>query len=134
MIFCHFRDDVVALERIAHEFCEDQASSGVLYCEVRYCPHLLCTAHNCMMNGRPDDEDNEVPNMLLKKGVSPRDVVQAVCRGLHRGERDFGVKVRSILCCMRPEPGNNMFTFYRPLWVEKRYDWSMVFKATMNQS
>lgn len=97
-------DDVVALERIAHEFCEDQASSGVLYCEVRYCPHLLCTAHNSMMNGRPDDEDNEVPNMLLEKGVSPRDVVQAVCRGLHRGERDFGVKVRSILCCMRPEP------------------------------
>ena len=87
-----------------------------------------------MMNGRPDDEDNEVPNMLLKKGVSPRDVVQAVCRGLHRGERDFGVKVRSILCCMRPEPGNNMFTFYWPLWVDNRYDWSMVFKAAMSQS
>ena len=64
-----------------------------------------------MMNGRPGDENNEVPNFLLKNGVSPRDVVQAVCRGLQRGERDFGVKVRSILCCMRPEPGN-FYSFY----------------------
>lgn len=96
-------DDVIAIERIAHEFCEDQASSGVLYFEVRYSPHLLCTGHNSIMNGKPE-ESNEGLNMLVEKGVSPRDVVQAVCRGLKRGERNFGVKARSILCCMRHEP------------------------------
>ena len=84
-----FRNDVAAIERIAHEFCEDEALSGVLYFEVRYCPHLLCTTESV-------DEDN---------CVSPRDVVQAVIRGLKRGERDFGVKARSILCCMRDKPG-----------------------------
>lgn len=82
-------NDVAAIERIAHEFCEDEALSGVLYFEVRYCPHLLCTTESV-------GEDNR---------VSPRDVVQAVIRGLKRGERDFGVKARSILCCMRDKPG-----------------------------
>lgn len=40
--------------------------------------------------------------------VLPRDVVQAVIRGLKRGERDFGVKARSILCCMRDKPGKGL--------------------------
>ena len=104
------RDDVIAIERIAHEFCEDQASSGVLYFEVRYSPHLLCTGHNSIMNGKPE-KSNERLNMLVEKGVSPRDVVQAVCRGLKRGERNFGVKARSILCCMRHEPGKNSVNY-----------------------
>lgn len=91
-------DDVIAIERIAHEFCEDQACSGVLYSEVRYCPHLLCSSENHEMNGELDELDNK-PNT-----VSPRAVVQAVLRGLKRGELDFGVKVRSILCCMRHKP------------------------------
>jgi len=97
-------DDTVAIERIAHEFCEDQAVSGVLYFEVRYCPHLLCTTENGEMNGIPDGPANKKPNMLFKKVITPRAVVQAVSRGLKRGERDFGIKARSILCCMRHKP------------------------------
>ena len=97
---------------MAYEFCEDQATSGVLYFEVRFSPHLLCSDTNHdEMNGRPDDmleKPNmliEKPNMLIEKGISPRAVVQAVLRGLKRGEQDFGVKARSILCCMRHKPG-----------------------------
>lgn len=87
-----FSDDTAAVERIAYEFCEDQSSSGVMYFEVRYSPHLLCTT----------DADQ-----LEENGVSPRDIVEAVNRGLKRGERDFGVIARSILCCMRHAPGKN---------------------------
>ena len=104
-----FRDDVSAVERIAHELCEDQASSGVLYFEVRYCPHLLCSTGNDMMNGKPVEPIKE-PNMTVKETTSPRAVVQAVSRGLKRGERDFGLKARSILCCIRPRPGSELHT------------------------
>ncbi|XP_020610606.1 adenosine deaminase-like isoform X2 [Orbicella faveolata] len=82
-------DDAAAMERIAYEFCEDQSLCGVLYFEVRYSPHLLCTT------------DLEQPEEKL---VSPRDIVEAVNRGLKRGEHDFGVIARSILCCMRHMP------------------------------
>ena len=78
------------MERIAYEFCEDQSLCGVLYFEVRYSPHELCTT------------DLEQPEEKL---VLPRDIVEAVNRGLKRGEHDFGVIARSILCCMRHMPG-----------------------------
>lgn len=98
IIIFGFSDDTAAMERIAYEFCEDQSSCGVLYFEVRYSPHLLCT------------RDPEQPEEKL---VSPRDIVEAVNRGLKRGEQDFGVIARSILCCMRNRPGKidcNLFT------------------------
>ncbi|XP_049516328.1 adenosine deaminase-like isoform X3 [Dermacentor silvarum] len=68
--------DLVAIERIAYELCEDQAREGVAYFEARYSPHLLASKDNC---------------------VTPALVIQAVSRGLERGEHDFGVKARSIL-------------------------------------
>ena len=36
-----FSGDLVAIERIALEFCEDAAHNGLLYVESRFCPHLL---------------------------------------------------------------------------------------------
>ena len=71
----------------------------MLYFEVRYCPHLLCTTDNREINGEVEEVS---ANSCV---VSPRDVVQAVNRGLKRGEKDFGVKARSILCCVRSRPG-----------------------------
>ena len=90
IVIIGLRDDAEAMERIAYEFCEDQSLCGVLYFEVRYSPHLLCTT------------DLQQPE---EKIVPPRDIVEAVNRGLKRGERDFGVIARSILCCMRHMPG-----------------------------
>jgi len=68
------------IERVAYEFVEDKASEGVVYAEARYAPQLLV----------------DLPNK-----VTAADVVEAVNRGLARGNRDFGIEVRSILCCMR---------------------------------
>ncbi|EDO45463.1 predicted protein [Nematostella vectensis] len=73
--------DLNAIERIAYEFCEDQARNGVIYFEARYSPHILAT------------ED-----------VTPDEVVEAVNQGFLRGQVDFRVVARSILCCMRHEP------------------------------
>ncbi|VDO62710.1 unnamed protein product [Heligmosomoides polygyrus] len=73
------RGDKVAIERIAYEMCEDQAANGVIYFEGHYSPHLLCL---------PGGE-------LTTKGV------EAVKRGFNRGEAKFGVKARSIMCCIR---------------------------------
>uniref|UniRef100_A0A131X8M7 adenosine deaminase n=1 Tax=Hyalomma excavatum TaxID=257692 RepID=A0A131X8M7_9ACAR len=68
--------DLEAIERIAYELCEDQAREGVAYFEARYSPHLLASKD---------------------KGVTAALVIKAVSHGLERGERDFGVKARSIL-------------------------------------
>ncbi len=92
---CICSGDTEALERIAYEFCEDKANGGVLYCETRYCPHLLA---NCGVDGVQCNRNKE-------QNCSPRNVVESVCNGLERGCRDFGVKVRTILCCMRHRPG-----------------------------
>lgn len=87
--------DPEALERIAYEFCEDKANDGVLYCEARYCPHLLA---NCGVDRTPCNGANG-------RNCSPRKVVESVCLGLQRGRQDFGIDVRTILCCMRHRPG-----------------------------
>lgn len=41
--------------------------------------------------------------------VSPDDVVSLVNEGLREGERAFKIKARSILCCMRHMPSNELF-------------------------
>ncbi|XP_054723023.1 adenosine deaminase-like, partial [Uloborus diversus] len=70
--------DLKAIERIAYEFCEDAAKENILYAEPRYSPHLLSSC-----------------------SVTAKDVVKAVNKGLARGSKDFGVHVRTILCCVR---------------------------------
>uniref|UniRef100_A0AC34G3A6 Adenosine deaminase n=1 Tax=Panagrolaimus sp. ES5 TaxID=591445 RepID=A0AC34G3A6_9BILA len=75
------KNDAAALERVAYETCEDQSNAGVIYFEARYSPHLLCDS---------DKGDK----------LAPKDVIEAIHRGFIRGEKDFGVKARSILCCI----------------------------------
>ncbi|XP_019492493.1 PREDICTED: adenosine deaminase isoform X4 [Hipposideros armiger] len=82
-----------AIKRIAYEFVEMKAKEGVVYVEVRYSPHLLANS-----NVKP------IPWNQAEGDLTPDEVVALVSQGLQEGERDFGVKVRSILCCMRHEP------------------------------
>ncbi|XP_077990723.1 adenosine deaminase-like [Glandiceps talaboti] len=84
--------DKEAIERIAYELCEDKAKNGVTYIEARYSPHLLAN-------------DNIVELGRTGGDVSPRDVVMYVNEGLRKGSKDFGITVKSILCCMRGFPG-----------------------------
>ena len=94
ILILYNRGDAEAIERMAYEFCEDIANNGVLYCETRYCPHLLASTG---VDGIPHQGNHD--------GLSPRCVVQCVNKGLERGCEDFGVIVRSILTCMRHRPG-----------------------------
>ena len=73
--------DAASLERIAHELVLDAALDGVRYIEARFCPALNTRA------GLPADE-----------------VVQAVLRGLARGERETGTLARVIVCALRSLP------------------------------
>jgi adenosine deaminase len=68
-----------ALERIAFELVEDAARENVWYMEVRYAP-ILST----------------------KRGLSPRQVVDAVERGLRRGQREYPrTQSYQIICGLR---------------------------------
>jgi len=67
-----------ALERIAYELAEDAHRDGVLYIEVRFSPVLN-----------------------VRAGLQVHDVVEAVARGLARGERDHGVVARVIITALR---------------------------------
>ncbi|XP_015452564.1 adenosine deaminase isoform X5 [Pteropus alecto] len=82
-----------AIKRIAYEFVEMKANEGVVYVEVRYSPHLLANSKVEPISWHQAEGD-----------LTPDEVVALVCQGLQEGERDFGVKARSILCCMRHQP------------------------------
>lgn len=77
--------DIHAVERCAWEFCEDIASNGILYVEARFCPHLLIN---------PPKEDEATAD----------DILEAALRGFERGQKDFGITLRTILCCIRGLP------------------------------
>ena len=90
-----------AIERISYEFCQYQSEEGVIYAEARYTPHLLMSDHQTAF-----------PNVTLKS------IVEAVNKGLTRGEKDFGVVARSILTCIGTHPK----------WNEEILDLAVQFK------
>uniref|UniRef100_A0A8B9EJ71 adenosine deaminase n=1 Tax=Anser cygnoides TaxID=8845 RepID=A0A8B9EJ71_ANSCY len=85
--------DREAVRRIAYELVETKAKEGVVYVEVRYSPHLLA---NCSVS--------PIPWGQAEGDLTPDEVVHLVNQGLQDGERDFHIKARSILCCMRHMP------------------------------
>ena len=70
--------DAASLERIAHELVLDAAADGVHYIEVRFCPELN-----------------------MRGGLAPDAVLDAVLRGLARGESESGTVARVIVCALR---------------------------------
>ncbi|XP_053106103.1 adenosine deaminase isoform X1 [Hemicordylus capensis] len=85
--------DREAVKRIAYEFVERKANEGVIYVEVRYSPHLLANS-----------KVEPIPWNQKEGDLTPDDVVHLVNEGLKLGEEKFGIKARSILCCMRHMP------------------------------
>ena len=73
-----------AHERVAYEFCEDFAAQGGVYAEYRFNPY---PAGDC-------------------RG---EDYCEAIFAGLRRGQKDFGVKIRCIMCFLRHLPGEGMW-------------------------
>ncbi|MDP2955239.1 MAG: adenosine deaminase [Longimicrobiales bacterium] len=70
--------DVEALERIAYELVQDHALENVRYLEARFCPALN-----------------------TQGGLAPHEALDAALRGLARGERDFPIRTRVIVCALR---------------------------------
>ncbi|MFH4981751.1 hypothetical protein AB6A40_008460 [Gnathostoma spinigerum] len=87
--------DADAIERVAYEMCEDQARDGVIYFEARYSPHFLSNTVQNTASSRPGGP------FRGKGDLTPKDVVKAVKRGFDRGEKDFSIKARQILCFIR---------------------------------
>uniref|UniRef100_A0A3B3SJJ1 adenosine deaminase n=1 Tax=Paramormyrops kingsleyae TaxID=1676925 RepID=A0A3B3SJJ1_9TELE len=88
--------DREAIKRVAYEFVETKAKEGVVYVEVRYSPHLLANSVE------------PIPWKQEKGDLTPDEVVRLVNQGLKEGEKAFGIKARSILCCMRHMPNWSM--------------------------
>jgi adenosine deaminase len=73
-----------ALERVAYEMLEDMKLDGVSYVEIRFAPVFH-----------------------TDKGLHWEEIVKAVLKGLERGEREFGIKARLIICAMRHLDGKH---------------------------
>lgn len=85
---------------MSYEFCEQKASDGVLYAETRYCPHLLIP--NIFKEANYlNHSKSELPK---EQPITCSAIVEAVNSGLKRGEKDYGIIVRSILSCIRGKP------------------------------
>ncbi|XP_038049977.1 adenosine deaminase-like [Patiria miniata] len=84
--------DKEALRRISYELCEDKAREGVVYFETRFSPQLL-------VYSGPDSGHVE------EKALSTREVMQSIVEGLDKGQKDFNVKARLIICTARETPG-----------------------------
>ncbi|KAJ8265713.1 hypothetical protein COCON_G00148120 [Conger conger] len=89
--------DREAIKRIAYEFVETKSKEKVVYVEVRYSPHLLANSSVQPIHWNQKEGD-----------LTPDEVVRLVNEGLKDGERDFNIKARSILCCMRHMPNWSM--------------------------
>lgn len=88
-----------AIERVSYELCEDEAKEGVAYFEARYSPHLWSS------DGKGGGTNQR---------VIPDQVVEAVTRGLERGEVDFKVKARQILCSISGHSGERKLKNFNP--------------------
>lgn len=87
------RGDRDALVRIAYEAGLDEADDDVVYCEMRSCPHLLCSQETTL----PVSGTN--PTL-----VTPRDAVEATLEGLRRAEKERDIKIGLLLSCFRDKP------------------------------
>lgn len=91
------RGNYELLEELAYRFVRSQARQNIIYTEVRYSPQLLCEGGAYEVEGGTD-------------AVDGKPAVEAVTRGLRRGEQEFGVIVNQILCCLSFRPDWAMAT------------------------
>ena len=90
------RGNLDLIESLAFDFVKRQARQNIIYSEVRYSPHLLAKGATIGENEK----------------VDPCPIIDAVTRGLRRGEKEFGVLVNQILCCIA----------WRPDWASEVVD------------
>ena len=81
------RGDLDLLETLALDFVKRQSKQNIVYTEVRYSPHFLAKGSDLGGGAREDGQES-----VLDAGP----IIDAVTRGLRRGEKEYGVKVRFI--------------------------------------
>lgn len=82
------RGNLELLEQLAVDFVKRQAQQHVIYTEMRYSPHLLA------YGGSLGNTNNDNTTTTQQEEVNADPVVDAITRGLRRGQQDYGVKVR----------------------------------------
>jgi len=87
---------------VAYELCQFQAEQGVIYTEVHYVPHLLLPESFHQKTQSTLIHNQQYPDQSIS--INVRDIVDAVNRGLDRGQRQFNVAVRSIISLVRTKP------------------------------
>ena len=70
--------DAEAIERVAYELAEDNASENVRYLEARFCPGLN-----------------------TREGLTSAQVIEAALRGFAQGMEDFRIRIGLIVCGLR---------------------------------
>lgn len=73
----------------------------MIYVEARYCPFLLIPDSLSQVDYL---EGAKFKQHHTTKDISPVQIVEAVNRGFYRGEKDFKIICRTILCCIRGKP------------------------------
>ena len=101
-----------AIERVSYDLCQMQAEQNVIYTEVHYVPHLL------LPEIFHQEEEENAPSQRSRM-ITVGDIVEAVNRGLDRGQRHFKVAVRSILSAVRT----------KPQWSKQVLDLAIEFRA-----
>jgi adenosine deaminase len=79
------RGNLELLQELALDFVKRQAQQHVVYTEMRYSPHLLAKGASLSYNPNDNNDDNNIVN------ADP--IVDAITKGLRRGEEEYGVKV-----------------------------------------
>lgn len=76
------RGNISLIEQLAYDFCQRQWEQNVVYCEVRYSPHLLAEAFT--NDGSADIDHNQAKNSRAKlitgTSITPDAVFEAVTR------------------------------------------------------
>ena len=80
-------EGLAPIEELAFLFAKRQHESNAVYTEVRYNPHLFL-------------EQEQLADSGEARYAAAKAVVDAVSRGLRRGEREFNVTLRQMLCCI----------------------------------
>lgn len=74
-----------AVEQVAFELCRSLNQDHVIYAEIRFSPHYLAN-----------------------DAFPPEQVVEAVLKGLSRGEEQFSIQTGLILCCLHHIPDSTI--------------------------
>ena len=97
------RGDLNAIERVAYEICQAEAEAGVIYAEVHYTPHFYLPDRPTTHYHYPYHY-HAYSRRVSNNQMTVKDVVEAVNRGIDRGQQQFNIAVRSILILIRTKP------------------------------